>query len=62
MIFVYGGDDPWTAPGAAWTVTPDKRNMRVFVQPGGSHRTRISTLPDSMRREAIATLQGWLAE
>ena len=62
MIFVFGVDVPLRAPGAAWTVTPDKRNMRVFVQPGGSHRTRISTLPDSMRREAIATLQGWLAE
>lgn len=62
MVFVYGGDDPWTAPGAAWTVTPEKRNMRVFVQPGGSHRTRIATLPDSLRREALAALQGWLAE
>ncbi len=62
MIFIYGGNDPWTAPGAAWTVTPDKRNMRVFIEPDGSHRTRISTLPDSLRREAIATLQGWLAE
>ena len=51
MIFIYGGDDPWSAPGAAWAATPDKRNMKAFVQPGGSHRTRILTLPDSMRRE-----------
>ena len=36
--------------------------MKAFVQPGGSHRTRIATLPDSMRREAVATLRGWLAE
>ena len=57
-----GGDDPWTAPGAAWAATPGKRNMKAFVQPGGSHRTRIATLPDSMRREAVATLRGWLAE
>lgn len=62
MIFIYGGDDPWTAPGAAWAATPGKRNMKAFVQPGGSHRTRIATLPDSMRREAVATLRGWLAE
>lgn len=60
MLFVYGGDDPWTAPGAAWTATPRKRNMRVFVEPGGSHRTRIATLPDSARREAVATLRDWL--
>lgn len=62
MILVYGGNDPWTAPGAAWTVTPDKRNMRVYIEPDGSHRTRISTLPDSMRREAVSTLGAWLAE
>lgn len=62
MIMVYGGDDPWTAPGAGWTVTPEKRNMHLFVEPGGSHLTRISTLPDSLREEAIATLRGWLEE
>lgn len=62
MILIYGGDDPWTAPGAAWAVTPEKRNMKLFVQPGGSHRTRIATLPEPMRREAVETLSGWLAE
>lgn len=62
MIMIYGGDDPWTAPGAAWLVTPDKRNMKAFIQPGGSHRTRIATLPEAMREEAVRTLEGWLAE
>lgn len=62
MVLVYGGDDPWTAPGATWAATPDKRNLRVFVEPGGSHLTRIATLPDSLRNEALATLRGWLAE
>lgn len=62
MIFIYGGNDPWTAPGAGWVAELDKRNMKVFVEPGGSHRTRISTLPDSMRREAVATLRRWLEE
>lgn len=61
MIFVYGGDDPWTAPGAAWTVTSDKRNMKAFVEPAGSHRTRIATLPEAERREAVETLRAWLA-
>lgn len=62
MILIYGGDDPWSAPGAAWAATPDKRQMKAFIQPGGSHRTRILTLPDSMRREAVATLRAWLEE
>ncbi len=60
MMLVYGGDDPWTAPGAAWAATPGKRNLCLYVEPGGSHLTRIATLPDSMRREALATLRGWL--
>lgn len=62
MIFIYGGNDPWTAPGALWVADLDKRNMKVFVEPGGSHRTRILTLPDSMRKEAVATLRRWLEE
>lgn len=62
MIMIYGGDDPWSAPGAAWLVTPDKHNMKAFIQPGGSHRTRIATLPEAMREEAVRTLEGWLAE
>lgn len=37
-----------------------KRNMKLFVQPGGSHRTRIATLPEPMREEVIAAIRGWL--
>lgn len=60
MVMIYGANDPWTASGAAWAVTPRKRNMKLFVQPGGSHRTRIATLPEPMREEAIAAIRGWL--
>ncbi len=62
MLLVYGGTDPWTAPGAGWVADLPKRNMKVCVQPGGSHRTRILTLPDSLRNDAVATLRGWLEE
>ena len=60
MVMIYGANDPWTASGAAWAVTPRKRNMKLFVQPGGSHRTRIATLPEPMREEVIAAIRGWL--
>ena len=60
MVMIYGANDPWTASGAAWAVTPRKRNMKLFVQPGGAHRTRIATLPEPMREEAIAAIRGWL--
>lgn len=62
MLLVYGGTDPWTAPGATWVADLEKENMKVFIQPGGSHRTRISTLPDSMRNDAVETLRRWLEE
>lgn len=60
MVMIYGGSDPWTASGAGWAVTPRKRNMKLFVQPGGSHRTRIATLPEPMREEAIEAIRAWL--
>ncbi len=62
MIMIYGEVDPWTASGAWWAATPGKRNMKAYVQPGGSHRTRISTLPEPMRNEVVETIGKWLAE
>lgn len=61
MAMIYGGIDPWTASGAWWAVK-GKKNMKAFIQPGGSHRTRISTLPEPMREEAIELIRGWLEE
>lgn len=61
MIFIYGEVDPWTAAGVTW-LGSEKQNVKLFVQPNGSHRTRISTLPEEMKNEAIATLKKWLAE
>lgn len=60
MLLVYGETDPWTAPGAKWVADLKKENMKVYIQPGGSHRSRIATLPDSMRNDAVETLRRWL--
>lgn len=61
MMMVYGQTDPWTAPGAGWAVE-GKQNMCLFVQPEGSHRARILTLPEEMKQQAIAQLEEWLGE
>lgn len=61
MMMIYGEVDPWTAPGAGWA-TKGKENMCLFVQPEGGHRTRILTLPDQMREQAISQLEEWLGE
>jgi len=59
MVFIYGEWDPWTA---AAVPNPDKPNILYYVEPGGSHRARISTLPESMRNELLQQLQVWLNE
>lgn len=60
MLIVYGEIDPWTAAGVTWL--RNKKNMRVFVQPRGSHTARIGNMPDDMRREIVDILTRWLGE
>lgn len=60
MIYIYGGDDPWTASGVTWLT--GKENIWVYVLPGGSHATRISSFDEPTRREIMERLRDWLAE
>lgn len=60
LICIYGGNDPWTA--AAIPDMPHKRNRLILVQPGGSHLTRIGTLPEKLRKKAVGRLAEWLNE
>lgn len=60
MIFIYGQNDPWTAAGVTWL--KGKENIHVFIQPGGSHLARISTLPEEQKAEAMALIRKWLEE
>lgn len=59
MVFIYGEWDPWTA---AAVPNPDKPNILYYVEPGGSHRARIGTLPESMRQSLIEQMNNWLNE
>lgn len=60
MIFIYGQNDPWTAAGVTWLT--GKKNVRVFMEPGGSHLARIETLPQPLKEEAVALIKQWLSE
>ena len=62
MVFIYGEIDPWSAAAPMWLDTSKKKNMHMFVQPRGSHRARINTLPEDMKQEAINIIKGWLEE
>lgn len=60
-IFIYGEIDPWSASGVCtWLDCKKKENMRVYVQPRGSHKARISNMPDDMKTEIIGRLMGWM--
>ncbi|HEY3388655.1 MAG TPA: peptidase, partial [Prolixibacteraceae bacterium] len=57
ILLIYGGNDPWTASAAK--VRGNKKILKV-VQPGGSHRTRIGTLPENQRELVMETLDKWM--
>lgn len=62
MVFIYGEIDPWSAAAVTWLDTSKKENMHIFVEPRGSHKARINTLPEDMKKEAIGIIKAWLEE
>ncbi len=62
MICIYGGIDPWTAAGVTWLDKYPKKNLKVYVKPGGSHSTRIGNMPPGQRDEILSILSQWLGE
>lgn len=56
-MFIYGEWDPWSATRVV--LPSPKKNMHVFIQPEGSHRSRINNMPDDMQNEIIAILNEW---
>ncbi len=62
-IFIYGEIDPWSASGVCtWLKCKNKKNMRVYVQPRGSHVSRINNMPADMRQEIVDRLSAWMKE
>lgn len=60
-IFIYGEYDPWSASGVCtWLNCKKKKNMRIYVQPHGSHKARIRTMPTEVQKEIIERLTEWL--
>lgn len=57
IILLTGENDPW----GATALNPEGFNNIVkIVKPGGSHRTRINNLPDSLKNIVINQLNNWL--
>lgn len=60
MIFIYGEVDPWSASRVP--SFKGKVNEQVYIQPGGSHAARISTMPDEMKQQIMAQINAWLED
>ena len=57
FIFIYGEYDTWSA--TAVTSVGDT-NSKIFFKEGGSHRTRISNMPEEQKEEVFSTLGSFL--
>ncbi len=57
MIFIYGGNDTWSATAVELT---GESNALKMVKSGGNHRTRINTFETKDRDKIIRTLETWL--
>ncbi len=62
MICIYGEIDPWTAPRVPDSAFKGKKNMKLCIQPGGSHLARISNMPEDMKKQIIDQINRWLEE
>ncbi len=58
IIYINGGNDPWSN-GAGIKLT-GKTNSIVFMNPDGTHATRIKSLPQKDRRLAKSLLSDWV--
>ena len=57
FIYIYGEYDTWSATAVSHTGTT---NSKIFIKEGGSHRTRISNMPEEQKTEIYLTLNSFL--
>ena len=59
-IFIYGEWDPWTASGVTWLSERNKKNIKIYIVPDGSHTARIANLPEDKKEELLDLLNEWM--
>lgn len=57
MIYIYGGNDPWSASAVQLS---GKTNALKMVLKNGSHKTRISSFPEEQQMQMLDSLKTWL--
>jgi hypothetical protein len=58
MIWIYGEVDPWSATRAP--AFKGKVNEQIYIQPRGSHRSRIGNMPEEMKEKILRQIEAWL--
>ena len=58
IIFIYGQHDPWSASRVP--TFKDKRNEQIFIQPKGSHASRIGNMPENIRKKITTQINLWM--
>ncbi|PWK18271.1 S28 family serine protease [Xanthomarina spongicola] len=62
MLFIYGEYDAWSATAVELEDDASKREVYKFVQPKGSHTTRIKSFSPETQKEIYDIIDGWLKE
>lgn len=57
MLFIYGEYDTWSATAVN---LKENNKCQKFLNPEGSHKTRIKSFPEEMQKEIVSTLEAWL--
>lgn len=59
MLYVYGGNDPWSAEAFTCGKKAAKRQCARFYEPGGNHGSSISGLRPAQRAKASTMVLRW---
>lgn len=62
MLFIYGEYDAWSATAVELNKDASKRDVYKFVNPQGSHTTRINSFSPESQKEIYDIIDGWLKE
>ncbi|OBX22133.1 MULTISPECIES: S28 family serine protease [Bizionia] len=62
MLFIYGEYDSWSATAVELTEDASQRAVYKFVNPKGSHTTRINSFKPETKQEIYTIIDGWLAD
>lgn len=59
MLYVYGGNDPWSAEAFTCGAKAEQRECARYFVAGGNHGSRVAQLPEAERIRATALVLKW---